>query len=110
MLFGTLVCILKYVVNFEKQHETGCLRTSMIFALGRIRWIRPINCQLDGILSVKNGRFVLRCRRVELRYLCPSARSSLAVSLAIVSGHAVRGFAPTKIGRGTCRDRVCQYV
>src|SRR3546814_9560303 len=64
----------------------------MIFALGRIRWIRPINCQLDGILSVKNGRFVLRCRRVELRYLCPSARSSLAVRLAIVSGHAVRGF------------------
>ena len=36
----------------------------MIFAFGRIRWIRPTCAKLFGILSMKNGALVLRWTRV----------------------------------------------
>ena len=62
--------------KFEKQQASGCRRASMIFALGRIKWMNGTNSQLFGSLSMKKGCPVRRCTPARLRYSSPEHRAT----------------------------------
>jgi len=58
----------------------------MIFAFGKINWIRPMWAKLFGVLSMKKGAAVFRYTRVRCRYSSPSAFSSAGEKAARTSG------------------------